>query len=113
MTYQTSYDLANDIGFRERIEQAIIKAAIDIQAEDEIGLSLPAGFTGLVQALHKLRAELAYDVLHQPHVYAIVFAKAVANDPNNAGINVNSIDADLLFTVNSIWNAFSIRGDGS
>ena len=110
MAYQDQFDLANTPTFKERIEIAILKASAAVQAEDETGLSLPSGTTLTAQELHDKRSELAYEVLRNPTGYAVLFAKAVASDPNTAGIDSESTDSDLLFTVNALWSAFAVNG---
>ena len=95
MSYAAQYTLATDAAaFLPRVEIAICTAAIQIQAE--------AGNT----ANHTARSRLAGQVLNDPPGWAKLFAKAVAT---NAAITAASLDSDIQFTVNSMWDAFATR----
>ncbi len=107
MSFQTAIDLANTPAFKEKVQIAICEAAISVQAEDETGLSIPAGSTLTEQQLHDKRSEFAYAVLRNPSGYADLFKYGVVTSVSISGA---SSDADILFTVNSMWNAYAING---
>lgn len=90
------YAVSINATFRQRIEMLILKAAAAVQAE-------PTNTDN-----HGQRSMLAQRIFHDPAGYAVRFAAAVAADPNNAGISLESSDPDLLFTVNSLFNAFTV-----
>ncbi len=110
---------ANDVNFQRRCEIATVIAAVNAQAETPSGLALPTGYaptgaaddTAKKQKLHEVRAALANRILIDPGSIGRLFAVAVASDPNNAGITTASTDADIQFTVNSLFNAFAVTGN--
>ena len=108
MAYTDQYALGNDATFIGRVQVAALKAAAAVQAEDPAGLSVPAGYPGTKGALHLERSAFAARVLADPAAHAPEIARAVAADPNTAGITAQSSDSDLLFTVNALFNAFSV-----
>lgn len=95
MAFIDQDNLSNLSTFRQRIRMCICKAAAAVQAE-------PANTSN-----HVNRSILAHSILNSPDSYVTAFSSAVAADPNTAGINVNSTDDDLLFTVNSLYNAIA------
>lgn len=108
--YTDQYTLGQDATFRSRILVAVLKAAAAVQAEDPAGMATPPGYPGAKDALHALRSRLAAAAIADQATYAARFAAVVAADPATAGITANSSDDNLLFTVNSLWNTFSIGG---
>lgn len=94
MSYLSQYTLATDGNFLQKVEQAAITAAIQIQAE--------AGAT----PNHGDRSNLALRVLQNPQGWALLMAKAVAS---NVAITGASLDSDIQFTVNANWNAFAVQ----
>jgi hypothetical protein len=108
VAYTDQSALGADATFKGRIQVAVVKAAVAVQAEDPAGLALPAGYTLGKDALHAARSRLATRILADPTGYATLFAVAVAADPNTAGITGASSDSDLLFTVNALFTAFAL-----
>ena len=96
MSFTAQLGVAQNGDFIRRVQMAVIKAAIDIQAEN------PA------TANHAQRSALAYRVLHEPEAYAPKFAMAVATNPV---IVAASADADIQLAVNSMWDAFAVGGE--
>ena len=95
MSYAAQYTLATDAAaFLPRVEIAICTAAINVQAEVSTTTN------------HMMRVRLAGQVLGDPPTWAKLFAKAVAT---NALITTASLDSDIQFTVNSMWDAFALR----
>ena len=97
MSFEGQYDLATGqsveaIAFRKKVEHAIVKSALAIKAAG------PEVLGGERKALARL-------VLYDPVAYAALFAKAVVT---NAAITSASIDSDIEFTVNSMWDAFAV-----
>lgn len=95
MAFTDQYTLAQDVTFRGRIQVAVVKSAIAVQAES------PSGVPN-----HSARAALAASVLHDPTGYAALFAQGVVT---NGSITEASPDGDLEFTVNSMWDAYATR----
>ena len=96
MSFKDQLGVAQNGDFIRRVQMAIIKSALAIQAED------PA------TANHAQRSALAYKVLHEPEAYAPKFAMGVATNPV---ITAASEDADIEFTVNSMWDAYAVGGE--
>lgn len=92
MTLEEQYAVAVTTAFANKVGQAMIAAAIAVQAE--------AGNT----ANHVNRANFAALVLRDPGNYQSAFARACVT---NAAITGASSDNDIQFTVNGHWNAFS------
>lgn len=93
--------LAADATFQSRVQQAIVAAAIAISNE-----ATNAGF-------HKDRATLAKAVMNSPQTYAVLFAKAVAQDATimaQAGTPFTNqqlvLDAAIANAVSGVWNSF-------
>ena len=97
-TLQVSWDLAKNQVFIERITVAAIRAAIAVQAE------------ATETENHAARSALAYQILQSSKTYGLKFAEVVAADPGGVGLGADTIDSDLLFTVNSVYNAMAIGG---
>jgi len=92
MTFVDQFALLRDETFVGRVQVAIVKAAIAIQNEDPSVSN------------HAARSALAYAVLLNPEHYARLMAVGVANNPV---ITALSTDADIEFTVNALWNAYT------
>ena len=92
MTYAEQYTLALTPTFRNRVGQALIAAARDVQAE------APATTN------HTNRSNFARDVLRDPGHYDEAMSRAVCA---NVAITIDSIDSDIQFTVNSLWDTFA------
>lgn len=96
MAYTDQATLADDVTFRTRIRVAIMTAAVQIQGEAK---------TNLTDAQYGKRQALATAILTtggSNHIDA--FAWAVTT---NAAITGASSDADIQFTVNSMWDDLS------
>ena len=91
MTYVQSFDLANDEVFQKRVAIAMIKAALDVLGED----------CDLAKQICNKRAHLGEAILEDYTVYLGRFSLAVVANP---AISVASTDADIQFTVNSVYN---------
>lgn len=85
--------LATTTSFRERVQAAMVKAAVAVGAEQEDGT--PRG---------TFRRSLSVRVLEDPNRWAPRFAWGVAT---NGVINHDSSASDIEFTVNSLWDAFA------
>ena len=85
--------LATTRSFIERVQAAMVKAAVAVGAEAEDGT--PRG---------QLRRSLSVRVLEKNEEWAPRFAWGVAS---NAVINHDSSASDIEFTVNSLWDAFA------
>jgi hypothetical protein len=90
------YTVSTDPTFQHRVQMLVLKAAAAVQSEN------PAA------ANHSRRSALAHNVFYDPAGYAARFAAAVAADPNSANVGLGSTDDDLLFTINSLWDALSL-----
>jgi hypothetical protein len=104
MTLLASWDLSEETEFRKRVDIAGRKAAVDVQAEDPAGLSIPVGYVGVEADLHLERSQYAAVVLQGGQVETI--ARAVAT---NGALTAASTDSDIEFTVNSMWNALAVN----
>lgn len=109
MSYTAQSALSADATFRGRISMAVALAAIAVQSEDPAALAVPKGYNFGIGNLHALRSALATRILADNATWTALFAIAVAADPNSAGLSANSSDSDLLFTVNSVYNAFAVN----
>jgi hypothetical protein len=94
-TYNAQDTRAKDPLFVVKVQQAIVTAAIQIQAELQTTLH------------HSERAALAIQVLASPATWAALMAQGVAS---NAAIVDASLDSDIQFQVNAQWNAYGVKG---
>ena len=85
--------LARTTSFIERVQAAMVKAAIAVGAEQDDGS--PRG---------SMRRSLSVRVLENSDAWAPRFAWGVAT---NGAINHDSSAGDIEFTVNSMWDAFA------
>jgi len=92
MSFLTQAALAADQSFISRVAQAAATSAKDVMAES-------ASVTG-----HLLRTQMANEVLRSPSSWGSLIAIGVATNP---AISEASTDADIQFTVNSLWDAYS------
>ena len=91
MAYATAYSTATTQAFLNKVEMAIVSAAIAIANE------------GAGVANHAARAALASKILQNPQGYAQLFAVGVAAD----GVTDNSsIDTALDTRVSGIFNSY-------
>lgn len=91
MAYLTQSDVAYQPSFQARVQQAMLTAAINIQAEVN------------TTANHLNRASYAKAVLNSPQQYTLAFALGVTSQ----GVDNTATDAALQNTVNSLWNAYA------
>jgi hypothetical protein len=84
--------LAFDTVFISRVQHAMLKAAINVQAEASNTTN------------HTNRSGYAHAVLNDPNRYGPLFAQGVVT---NASITDTSTDSDIEFTVNSLWDAYA------
>lgn len=97
MDFIGQIELAEDGTFQGRVRQAVIGAAVAIMAEQ------PAN-TPQAIATHEKRTALANRVLLDPVSMQRAWAYMVVT---NQAISVESLDSDLQWTVNSMWNAMA------
>ena len=90
--YVSQDNLAHDSQFLQRVRVAMVTAAVQVQAEVNTTDN------------HTNRSNYAKLVLNAPDAYVQQFANAVVS---NAAITTASIDSDIAFTVNSIFNAMA------
>lgn len=97
MDFLEQIELAEDGAFQARVRQAAITAAVQIMADR------PAN-TPQAIARHALRARLALEVLRNPSNWARPIAAMVVT---NVAITAESVDGDIQWTVNGMWDALS------
>lgn len=90
--------LARNDSFIDRVRILAAKAAIAVSSEAYGGQGQPTA------AQHNLRIAYANKYLLDPEKQSIVMVWGVASNP---AITSQSIDSDLEFTINSIWDAYS------
>lgn len=98
MAYAESKALAQEGDFRQRVEAAIVEAAINTQNED-------AGTT-----YHAERSALAYKVLHGAEAMAAIMALGVAINPTVCAAGLEATDGDIAYQVGVMWNAYALGG---
>jgi hypothetical protein len=103
MSLYDAYAMANDPIFLQRIRAAVITAAVQVAAED------PG------TANNTNRQILSYAVLNSDDdTYARRFAWALTSNntvtTEYAGNQMNVPDADITFSVNSLWDAMAKNG---
>lgn len=92
MAYTTQLSLAHETTFQGKVLVAMASTAKNVQAEDS------------GTANHANRSGYARSVLNNPNLYLFPFCLAVVT---NAAINSASLDSDIQFTVDSLWNAMA------
>lgn len=90
-TLEDIFLLARRSSFIERIQAAVVKAAVAVAAE-----------TPAQTERSRLRRALSVKVLENSEEYAVRFALAVATNPV---VTQGSSDSDIEVTVNSMWDA--------
>ena len=95
MTFAEQIELAEDGLFQSRVRQAAITAAIAVMAETP---------TAAAQAAHEKRTALALRILSEPTGMQRAWAYAVAANPS---ITAESVDSDIEWTVNGLWDAMA------
>ena len=91
--FNDQWDIAQNPEFQRRVQQAAVKSAIAVAAED------------VETANHAARLAWGNQVLRSPEAYGKILAYGVLS---NATIGAASIDSDIEFTVNSQWNAYAV-----
>jgi len=88
--------LAADATFRSRVRMAVVTAAIQIAAEAKASQDT---------TVYDKRQQLVAEVLPNGGTDLLeAFSWAVAQ---NAAITASSLDSDVQFQVNSVWNALA------
>lgn len=105
--------VAADPDFQKRVEFAAIKTAIAVQSENAETCCYPNGVThatatdeqkAAARVTYNQRGQLAGLVLHQSAEMAARLARGVVT---NMALTAQSTDADIEFTVITMWNAFA------
>lgn len=91
MTLLSQSDIAYQPTFQAKVLQAMVTAAINVQAE----LTSTAN--------HQNRALYAKAILNAPQQYVLAFALGAVSQL----IDNTATDATIQTTVNSLWNAFA------
>ena len=97
MTFEEQAALAADTAFIVRVQQAAIKAALAVLAD------IPDNTPEAIET-HRKRAQLGKEVLLDPGRMALSMARGVVSNPS---ITAAATDAEIEFTVNSIWSAYA------
>lgn len=92
MTLDEQRDWVDTPKWRALCRQAAVKASLDVSAESA------------ATEHHDLRADLAVKVLNEPAAWEQPFTVAAAANP---GLTVDPTDNDILFTINSVFNAMA------
>jgi hypothetical protein len=95
MSFRDMADVGRNTAFIDRVMMAMLREAQTVSTED-------AATPG-----HAQRAQWATQVARDPAHYAARMALAVASDPNTSGVGLDSSDADLWYTVKSLWNLYA------
>ena len=93
MTFQEAYDLGADPVWRARCQTGGLHAAANVMSED------PS------TAGHNERITYANRVMLNPSLESQAIAFGVAAQPGITG--PEATDQDVLFTINSLWDAWS------
>lgn len=99
-TYADQYTMATSAPFIQRVEIALVSAAIAVMNEAE---NTPD---------HSFRRTYAARVLASPAPEAAVMAVGIATNTTIAAAaptGATATDSDIQFTVNSMFNAYSLR----
>lgn len=93
MTFEEAYALGADPVWRARCQTAGLQAAANVMAEDPATVG------------HGERIAYANRVMLNPSLESQAQAFGVAAQPGITG--PEATDSDILFTVNSLWNAWA------
>ena len=93
MTFEEAYALGNDPTWRARCQTAALQAATNVMSEPD------------TTAGHTERSAYANKVLLNPSLQSGQIAFGVAAQPGITG--PEATDQDILFTCNSLWDAWS------
>jgi len=97
MNFLEQVELAENGEFQAKVRQAAITAAVQVMNEKSKN-------TPQAIEIHKKRAAFAVQVLQNPTNWQRPLAMAVVS---NVAITPESLDSDVQWTVNEIWNAFA------
>lgn len=89
--------LGDDVGFQARVRQAVVKAAAAIMADQ------PDNTPQTIDR-HAKRAALANQAMRFPHEAQRAWTYAVLT---NSAITTESVDSDIEWTVNGLWDAMA------
>jgi hypothetical protein len=92
MAYVDQAALAKDAIFQIRVRVAMLIAATSVQSELNTVVN------------HVNRSNYAKLVLNDPDLYLYPFAQAITT---NAAITAASLDSDIQFQANAVWNALA------
>lgn len=93
MTFEESYQLGADPTWRARCQTAGLQAAANVMSEAD------------TQPGHAERSAYANRVLLNPSLESQAIAFGIAAQPGITG--PDATDQDILFTANSLWDAWS------
>jgi hypothetical protein len=99
-TFADQYTMATTPAFIQRVEIALVTAAINTLTEPE---NTPD---------HSFRRAYAASILANPALQAAVMAMGVATNATiavAAPTGASALDSDIQFTVNSMFNSYSLR----
>ena len=93
MTLEEAYQCGADPTWRSRCQSAALQAATNVMSEPNTTVG------------HTERAAYANKVLLNPSLESQAIAYGIAAQPAITGLDAT--DNDILFTCNSLWNAWS------
>lgn len=106
LTLWQGAQLAKSLGFRDRIEQAMIRAARDVAAESQ-GTLTPTAW--------KVRNQLATRIITNPSAYLDAFVKAVTSDAGSsltwwAPVNIaSSTNANPIVVTTAVAHGLAVN----
>jgi hypothetical protein len=92
MSLIDQYTTSQDTTFRQKVQMAMVKTAVDVQGES----------TGT--ANHTNRSTYAAQVLNSPEAYIGRFALAAAE---GGAVTTTSSDSNIINQVSAIWDAMA------
>lgn len=98
--FADQYTLGITAGFVQRVEIALVTAAVNVMAEPENTLN------------HSFRRNYAVQILNDPAVQAAKIAVGVVTNATiaaSAPTGNAATDSDIQFTVNSLFSAYARR----
>ena len=96
MAFVDQYALAKDATFSQRVQVAMMTAAVQIAAEAKSGVSTTV--YDKRQQLATMTLQSGGNATLQWFIWAVV---------TNAAVTGSSTDSDIQFTINSMWNAIA------
>jgi hypothetical protein len=97
MTFEEQAALAADTTFIVKVQQAAVKSAAAVLAD------VPDNTPEAIE-VHRKRCRLGNEILQDPGRMALSMARGVVTNPS---ITAEATDAEIEFTVNSVWNAYA------